>query len=59
MEVDWKRIGTEFIVYLLNNNKIAHSYALRTAALPKPSHLGHHTCCTHFPRYELQWPVMM
>ena len=27
LEVDWDRIGTEFIVHSLNNDKITHGYA--------------------------------
>ena len=27
LEVDWKQIGTEFIVYSSNNDKIMHGYA--------------------------------
>ena len=27
LEVDWNRIGTEFIVYSSNNDKITHGYA--------------------------------
>ena len=30
-----------------------------SAALSKLSHLGHHTCCIRYPRYQLQWPVML
>ena len=31
LEVDWNRIGTEFIVYSSNNDKIMHGYALKNS----------------------------
>ena len=56
LEVDWNRIGTEFIVFSSNDNKIMHSYE----PLPPPPwaatcqsfrFIGHNTCCIRCPRY--------
>ena len=41
LEVDWKQIGTKFIVYSSNNNKLTHSAPPSTATLSKLSRLGH------------------
>ena len=59
LEVDWNRIGTEFIVFSLNDNKIMHSYA------PPPMGSNMSNFSLHRPQYMLYllskilwWPIM-
>ena len=55
----WRWIGTEFIVYSSNNDKLRMVTPPRTASLSKLSRLGHHRRCIRCPRCELRWPIML
>ena len=39
LEVDWNRIGTEFIVYSSNNDKITHCYSPLNSNIVEALHL--------------------